>query len=126
MKAFSLLIVVLVLSWILPGSSQHSPQGKPYTGGQFPKTVTLTTVPERLTSTNLWCNTVTLVGKSEFRTDNAGTNYIGWSSVDDDQHFPLVPGGEIVITAPPNGQLNLYDIYIDVTVATDSVIAIYF
>ena len=80
----------------------------------FTKTVADTGTPEAITSTNLRCASVTILGVNGIRTNNTGTVYIGWTSGNNTQFFPVTSGGEIVITAGENRTINLADIYVDV------------
>jgi hypothetical protein len=96
--------------------------------GQLSKVVALASVPERLTSTNLWVSSATFVGINSLRVDNTQTAYFGFSSVDDANLFPIEAGiaGAITITAPPNKSFNLFDIYIDVGANDEEILVTYF
>lgn len=82
--------------------------------GHFVKTVADTGTPEAITSTNLKCSSVTLLGIKAARTANAGTVYVGWTSANDSQFFPITASGEIVINAGDGRTINLAEIYVDV------------
>ncbi len=92
--------------------------------GSFTKTITGTTAAQ-LVTTNLYVKTVTLRGQKSARTDNSDKVYIGWTSTDDTQAFPIAVGGEIVIEAGGDRQLNLKDIYLDVLQSGDGVVVFY-
>lgn len=92
--------------------------------GSFTKTITGTTAAQ-LVTTNLYVKSVTLRGQKSARTDNSDKVYIGWTSTDDTQAFPIAVGGEIVIEAGGDRQLNLKDIYLDVLQSGDGVVVFY-
>lgn len=92
--------------------------------GSFTKTITGTTAAA-LVTTNLFVTSVTLRGQKAARTDNSDKVYIGWTSTDDTQAFPIAVGGEIVIEAGGDRKLNLKDIYLDVLQSGDGVVVFY-
>lgn len=92
--------------------------------GSFTKTITGTTAAA-LVTTNLYVKTVTLRGQKAARTDNSDKVYVGWTSTDDTQAFPIAVGGEIVIEAGGDRMLNLKDIYLDVLQSGDGVVVFY-
>ena len=92
--------------------------------GSFIKTITGTTA-SALVTTNLYVKSVTLRGQKSARTDNSDKVYVGWTSTDDTQAFPIAVGGEIVIEAGGDRMLNLKDIYLDVLQSGDGVVVFY-
>lgn len=86
------------------------------------KTVAATATPEALVATNLLCSKATFLGKKAYRTSNTSTAYLGTSSVNDEQAFPLPVDGEVVITASDGKKINLRDWYLDVGTAADGVV----
>jgi hypothetical protein len=91
--------------------------------GHFVKEVTSTSTPETITATNLSVETVTIRGvRGDGRTANVGTVYIGWTSANDTQFFPVLSNGEIVLGTPGSGRkLRLNEIYVDVLNSGDGV-----
>lgn len=84
------------------------------------KTVALTTVPEKISSTSLPATNVILIGCKAAQTDNATTVYIGPSSGDGTQVIPIPPGGQYALSG-----VDLSEWYIDVGTAGDGLIAVY-
>lgn len=78
------------------------------------KTVTLTTVPERLVATDTYVTSVVI---SPLRA-NTGRAYVGVTATDATQCIEASP---VVIQAPDGKSINLKLIYIDVTVAGEGV-----
>lgn len=78
------------------------------------KTVTLTTVPERLVAVDTFVTSVVI---SPLRT-NTGRAYVGTVLTDGTQSIEASP---VVIQAPDGKSINLKLIYIDVTVAGEGV-----
>lgn len=89
-------------------------QQNPTKFAHFVKTVASTSTPESITSTNVFCDAVTLLGIKAARTANVGVVYVGWTSNDDTQFFPISISGEVLIEAGQGRHINLKDIYIDV------------
>jgi hypothetical protein len=95
-------------------------------------TNTSTTIPSNFVSglviggaTNIYASRVTIIGKASPRANNAGTVYIGTSSGDDSQPYPVTAGGEVVLRAPDTAPFNLRDWYVDVLNAGDGVTIIF-
>jgi hypothetical protein len=95
------------------------------TPGQGYKSIASAGTPEALVSTNVYAQSVTLIGMNEFRTANTSTAYFGWTSTNDEQLFPITAGGQVVITAPPGRSINLKSIYIDVVSDSDTIVFTY-
>ncbi len=87
---------------------------------QITKTVSLTTVPERISSVTCPCGTAIIVARKAEQTDNTTDINIGPSSVDGKQPIPIAPGGQYVLE-----KVDLMDWYVDVQTANDGVIVVY-
>lgn len=95
-------------------------------------TNTSTTVPSNLVSglvlggaTNLYATRVTVIGKASPRSTNTSVVYIGPSTNDSAQPYPVNPGGEVVLRAPDTAPFNLRDWYVDVLTSGDGVTIIF-
>lgn len=89
-----------------------------------------TTVPTNFVAgvggqTNIYATRVTILGKASPRVNNAGTVYIGTSTADGSQPYPVTAGGEVVLRAPDTAPFNLRDWYVDVLNANDGVTIIF-
>lgn len=87
-----------------------------------------TSAPAQFSTTNLFVRTVTVRGCGQggtARGTNTTTVWIGTTSGNDTQTYPIDPGREAVITAPLGHWLNLADWYFDVTTANDGVTLIF-
>jgi hypothetical protein len=89
-----------------------------------------TTVPTNFVAgvggvTNIYATRVTIIGKASPRANNVGTVYIGTSTGDDSQPYPVTAGGEVVLRAPDTAPFNLRDWYVDVLNAGDGVTIIF-
>ena len=94
---------------------------------ELTKTNSSATVPVRLTATqgqHLF-RRATFFGKLQARTNNTDTVYLGWNSTNDTQVVALGSGASLVIEAPPDSWLDLYDLYLDVTSTNDGVVVVY-
>jgi hypothetical protein len=82
-----------------------------------------TNTPKALTSTSTLCRKVELVAQHADRTANAATVYVGFSSTNDTQLRPLVPGGTLVFEEPAGTgkQIDLSLIYVDAGTLNDGV-----
>ena len=67
----------------------------------------------------------TFYGKLHARTNNTGSVYLGVNSANNTQAIEVPAGGAVVISAPANTYLDLYDIYLDVVTANDGVVVIW-
>lgn len=93
-------------------------------------TNTSTTVPTNFTAgvnatTNINASVVTVRGQVSPRVNNAGTVYIGTTSGNDTQPYPVTAGGEVVIRIPEGRTINLRDWWVDVGTANDGICIIY-
>lgn len=78
--------------------------------------------PEALAGVSTKVATVTLIAQRAGRgVANVGSVYWGWSAGNDTQVKELVPGDQIVISAPPGKLIDLANLYIDAATATDGV-----
>lgn len=89
-----------------------------------------TSVPTNFTAgvsatTNIFATVVTVRGKVSPRTDNTGTVYIGTTSGNDTQPYPVLSGGEVLLRAQPGTTFNLADWWVDVTTINDGICIIY-
>lgn len=119
-------VVLLVALFILPSSAQNR-----ITGTTIYVTNNSTTVPTNLTAgvsatTNIFARRVTIIGKASPRSANTSTAYIGFTSGNDTQPYPVLSGGEVVLRIPDNETINLANIWVDVGTAGDGVTIIYF
>lgn len=64
--------------------------------------------------TNIYATRVTILGKKAPRQDNTSTVFIGPSSGENTQPYPVTAGGEVVLRAPDTAPFNLRDWYVDV------------
>lgn len=79
-------------------------------------------VPEPLAAVPTLVATVTLIAQRAGRGNaNAGSVFWGWTVANDTQLKELVPGDQIIISAPPGKLIDLNKLYIDATVLTDGV-----
>ena len=120
-------VTILAASFVSPPAVAQGQgnSGGPVLFGQFIKTVASTATPEALSATNLFARRITLIAKSTRSTDNTSVCYVGFTSVNDEQSFPIAAGGQIVIDVSPN-TINLSSIYIDVGSNGDGVIVTYY
>ena len=128
MKTFTITALVGLLLALFTTSSEAA-AGLRMVGNQFAMTNTVTTVPKALTNdTALRAKAVTIRARIDRATTNSAVIYIGWTSTDDAQLFPVASDGEIVITPPDGsgGYLRLSDIYVDVGSAGDGAIVTWF
>lgn len=93
--------------------------------GQFSVTNDDVDVPVVITNATTTAESVTLLGKSAPRVDNAGDVYVGPSSGNNTQAYRVPPGGEVVIQLQKGDATNLRLWYLDVTTADDGVTVIY-
>lgn len=75
--------------------------------------------------TNIYATRVTILGKASPRTTNTGTVYVGPSSGNDTQPYPVTAGGEVVLRAQDTAPFNLRDWYVDVLNSGDGVTIIF-
>lgn len=94
---------------------------QPVKFAEFIKTVADTEIPEQVTTNNIYCTSVTLLGVKGVRDNNAGIVYVGWNSTNNTQFFPITAGGQVVIEAGQGRTINLKDIYVDVLNVGDGV-----
>ena len=87
---------------------------------QLVKTVTLTTIPERISSVTCPASTAIIIARKAEQTDNATDISIGVVSTDGKQPIPIAPGGQYVLSS-----VDLTDWYVDVQTNGDGVVVIY-
>lgn len=94
---------------------------------QLIKTNSDTATPTRLVATrgSALFKTATFYGRLDARTSNTGTVYLGTVSTNNTQPIEVTAGAAVVITAPANSYLDLYDFYLDVATANDGVVVVY-
>ncbi len=92
------------------------------TYSQFLLVTTNTSIPVRLSQTNLYARGVTFLGMKHWRTNNTGTVYIGVNPTNDTQPFPVLTGGEVRIDAAVGARLNLYNWYVDSATSGDGLV----
>lgn len=117
--------VAALLSFILFSRAQT-----PAAFGIIYLTNTSTTVPTNFTAgvsatTNINARVVTVRGQVSPRVNNAGTVYIGTSSANDSQPYPVLAGGEVLIRVPEGKTINLKDWWVDVGTANDGLCIIF-
>ena len=89
-----------------------------------------TSVPTNFTAgvsatTNIMATLVTVIGKSSARGINSGTVYVGITSGNDTQPYPIAPGVEVVMRAPEGKVFNLKEWWFDVDTANDGLTIIF-
>jgi len=87
-------------------------------GSKIPASIA---TPEALAPTPTKALSVTIKAYRSTRTVNTGVVYLGNSSTDESQLYPLTPGQEITILAGGDGILDLSDIYVDSVTSSDGV-----
>lgn len=95
--------------------------------GQFAVINTSTTVPKQLTNSVVLAKRITFIGKSTHQgSGNAGTVWIGTSSVDGANCYDIT-SGTVHYFDPPfsGGYIDLSTIYVDVATANDGLVVIY-
>lgn len=90
------------------------------------KTNSDTGVPVRVAAARgNYFRSATFYGKLHARTNNTSSVYLGVNSTNNTQAIEVPAGGSVVISAPPNTYLDLYDLYLDVGTAGDGVVVIW-
>lgn len=65
-----------------------------------------------------------LKGNSNYQTKNTGTIYVGFGTGANTMQFEILPGEEKEIVAPVGARLDLKDLSVEATGATDSLLVI--
>lgn len=102
-----LLAVLLVLALPVLAANTRS------SFAQFIVTGDIADTPTQFVTTNLWVRTVTILGKVSARVNNAATVYIGPTSTQNEQAYPVTAGGTVTITAFPGTEFNLREWYME-------------
>lgn len=94
---------------------------------QLTKTNSDPSTPVRLTSVRgqSLFKTATFYGRLHPRTNNTSSVYLGPVSTNSTQPIEVPAGGSVVITAPKDSYLDLYDFYLDVSTANDGVVVVF-
>lgn len=109
-------LLLLLLAAALPAGAQGV---KVF---QFAVANSSTTTPAQLTNAPLLATSFTIIGKASAQgAANAGSVYIGTSSVDGANHYEIASGTYHVFTAEKGQAFRLSDFYFDVTSANDGV-----
>jgi hypothetical protein len=85
------------------------------------KTVAATATPELMSSSSVKVSSVLIQGYKAQGTLNTGNVYIGSVVTDATDPIAIVPGGSLIIDAPPGKYIDLNTLYIDVATAADGV-----
>lgn len=95
--------------------------------GQFSVVNSSITVPKQLTNAVVLAKRITIIGKNVDQSGaNAGDVYIGSSSSDGRNGYPVATGTTHVFEPPiSGGYIDLSTIYFDVTVANDGIWVMY-
>lgn len=89
---------------------------------EFYKAPAAIATPEPLMAASTLVATVTLYAQRAGRGNaNVGSVWWGWSGTNDSQYKELLPGDQIVISAPPGKLIDLNQLYIDAVTLTDGV-----
>ena len=106
------------------------PPATPRAWGIIYVTNSSTSVPTNFTAgvsatTNIYASRITILGKPSARGANTSVAYIGTTSGNDTQPYPIPTTGEVLITAPEGSVFNLRDWWVDVGTANDGLTIIY-
>ncbi len=83
-------------------------------------------VPVRLVATRgQYFRSATIYGRLSARVNNSSSVWLGINSTNNTQPIEVTAGGSVVISAPVNSFLDLYDIYLDVVTAGDGVVVVW-
>ena len=67
----------------------------------------------------------TVLGKKDWRVDNADFAWLGVTAIDNEQPFIVLPGGETALQPATGRKLRLADWFVDVGTAADGVVLLF-
>lgn len=85
------------------------------------KTVALVATPEALAASSTLVQSLIIKAYKSRSAQNTGLVWIGHTSTNDAQSYPLSPGDSLAFEAPPGKKIDLNTIFIDVETAGDGV-----
>lgn len=91
----------------------------------FIKTVSASDAPEALRSVQTIFREATIIGKRAPRVNNTGRVYLGVTSGNNTQSFPIGSGETVTLTAPGSLQYDFRDWFLDVDDNGDGVYVLF-
>jgi len=94
---------------------------------ELTKTNADTSVPVRLVTVRGQSpfKSATFYGKKSARVNNTSSVWLGVNSTNQTQLIEVPAGGAVVMSAPVNSFMDLYDLYLDVETANDGVTVVF-